>query len=84
MISTHIQGIPCQVEVVRASYQRPWRGSKYSAPSDWDYTGGWYNIEYDVYDRRGYRAKWLEDKITPDDHKRIIEEIEEEIDPEDW
>lgn len=84
MITTSIQGIPCQVEVTKASYQKPWGGSKYTCPSDWDYYGGAYDVEYEVYDRKGYRAKWLEDKITAEDNKRILEDINEQTDPEDW
>jgi hypothetical protein len=81
MISTHIQGIPCQVKMVYGHYQEPWRGSPHDCPSDWDYYGGWVELEFEVYDRKGYRAKWLERKMTPEDEDRIISELlsEEEL-----
>lgn len=73
MISTRIQGIPCQVKMVSGFYQQPWSGSPHTCPSDLDYYGGWFDVEFEVYDRRGYRAKWLERKITPADEERILE-----------
>ena len=81
MIDINVQGIPCQAEVVSISYTEPDYGTW---ASDWDYYGGWYNIEYDVLDRKGYPARWLENKMTDEDHNRILSEIEEHLDPEDW
>jgi hypothetical protein len=54
-------------------YQRPYRGNPHNCPSDWDYYGGWSGVEYQVYDRRGRPAPWLEKKITPKDDQEIIE-----------
>lgn len=73
MIEARIQGIPCLVEMTAGRYQEPYRGSPYNCDSDWDYYGGWFDIEYAVYDRRGRPAKWLEKKITPKDDQAIIE-----------
>ena len=71
LFETTIQGIPCQIHVttcnvVKGSYS-------YNAPSDWDYYG-YTEFEFDVYDRKGYRAAWLERKMTPKDEARIQEE----------
>lgn len=78
MISTHIQGIPCQVRMVNGFYQRPWCGSSHNCPSDLDYYGGWFDVEFEVYDRKGYRAKWLECKMTPEDEERLVQLLTEQ------
>lgn len=71
LFETQIQGIPCQIDVtdctvVKGSYS-------YNAPSDWDYYG-YTEFEFDVYDRKGYPAAWLERKMTDADRARIEEE----------
>ena len=73
MIETRIQGIPCLVEMTSGSYQKPYSGSAYNCETDWDYYGGWSDVEYQVYDRRGRPAPWLEKKISPKDDQEIIE-----------
>ncbi len=74
MIKTHIGGIPCQVKMIGGYYLKPMR-NKYAAPSDIDYYGGWQDVEFEVYDRKGYKALWLEKKMTEADRSRIVEEI---------
>ena len=54
-------GIPCIIEVthfesVKGSYS-------YNAPSDMDYYG-YTECEYEVLDRRGRPAPWLQRKVT--------------------
>lgn len=74
MIETHIKGIPCQVQMTSGYYQKP----DYDTwTSDWDHYGGWSDVEFEVYDRKGYKAKWLEKKMTAEDEKRIINELTE-------
>lgn len=72
MIETHIQGIPCQAEMVAGHYQKPDHTTWASAD---DYHGGWFDVEFRIYDRRGYKAGWLEKKMTEKDEERIIEEL---------
>ncbi len=67
MIQTTVCGIPCQVDVTQFSHQ-PALGP--SADSDWD-CYGYTEIEFDVYDRRGCHAPWLERKITDAERSRI-------------
>lgn len=70
-MQTHIAGIPCQVEVTHFFIQKPLGPS---CDSDWD-CYGYEEIDFDVLDRKGYPAKWLEKKMTDADRQRIEEEI---------
>lgn len=67
-----IAGIPCIIDiqtcnVVQGSYS-------FHAASDWDYYG-YSDIEFNVLDRKGYKAAWLERKMTAKDKSRIECEI---------
>jgi hypothetical protein len=73
-IESRVAGIPCLIGVshfdcVRGSYS-------YNAASDMDYYG-YSESEWDVLDRRGRPAAWLERKLTDDDRQRIEQEIAE-------
>ena len=73
-IESRVAGIPCLIGVshfdcVRGSYS-------YNAASDWDYYG-YSESEWDVLDRRGRPAAWLDRKLTDDDRQRIEQEIAE-------
>lgn len=73
-IDSRVAGIPCQIEVV--TYERVRGSFSYNAPSDLDYSG-YTDCEWNVCDRRGRPAAWLERKLTRDDERRIEGEIEE-------
>ena len=71
-IITTVAGIPCRavvhhIEIVKGSYS-------YNAASDVDYHG-YQEIDWELCDRRGYTAPWLQRKLTPDDISRIECEI---------
>ena len=71
-IETRVAGIPCiigvtEYECVKGSYS-------YHAASDWDYYG-YTECEFDVLDRRGRKAAWLERKLSDKDCNRIEIEI---------
>ena len=71
-IETKVAGIPGLIGVfsyskVRGSFSR-------SAPSDMDYHG-YVESEWELLDRKGYKATWLERKIN--DH--INDNLEEQI-----
>ena len=73
-IESRVAGIPCLIGVthfdcVQGSYS-------YNAASDMDYYG-YSESEWDVLDRRGRPAAWLERKHTDDDRQRIEQEIAE-------
>ena len=70
-IESRVAGIPCMIGVthfdcVRGSYS-------YNAASDMDYNG-WTEFTFDVLDRRGRVAGWLEKKLTFADTERLEEE----------
>ena len=71
--TSKVAGIPCIIEVTYLHVQEPLGPN---CDSDWD-CYGYTDIEYDVYDRRGRPAPWLEKKLTQADDKRIKEEAVE-------
>lgn len=72
MIETRIQGIPCLVEVLEYEVHKPC----FTADNDLDYRG--YTVcEFEVFDRKGYKAPWLELKMTERDEENILETIKE-------
>jgi len=73
-IESRVAGIPC---IIGVSHYESVKGSySYHAASDMDYYG--YNeCEFDVLDRRGRKAPWLERKLTDKDTSRIEQEVGE-------
>ena len=57
---TRVCGIPCKIEVTEFSVEYP--------SADCPGGGDW---AYKLYDRKGYRAKWLEAKVTDDEDDRL-------------
>jgi hypothetical protein len=74
-IQTKIAGIPAVVRVLYASYTRPDPGTW---ASDIDYWGGW-ELDWQICDRNGRPAPWLERKATDEDRERIESELIEEL-----
>lgn len=70
---TRIAGIPCEIEVTHWFVQKP-LGPR--CDSDWD-AMGYTECEFNVLDRYGDPAPWLERKMTEDDRSRIITELGE-------
>ena len=60
-----VAGIPCKV---RVTYYTPYVPASYNGPAE----GG--DFEFDLLDRKGYRAKWLEKKVTEKDVDRLERE----------
>lgn len=73
---TRIQGIPCQVSVTSYIEARPMQvtGSGFGDAIAPDLE----EVEFDVLDRKGYLAHWLERKMTSADRARIIGELKDE------
>lgn len=71
-IESRVAGIPCIIGVIHfdgadGSYSA-------SAPSDVDYYG-YVEVEFEVCDRRGRPAPWLERKLSDNDISRIEDEV---------
>lgn len=71
-IESRVAGIPC---IIGVTYFDSVEGSySYHAASDWDYHG-YTECEFEVCDRRGRKAPWLERKLSDEDTSRIEREI---------
>ncbi|EXJ16940.1 hypothetical protein [Imhoffiella purpurea] len=71
-IPSRVSGIPCLVGVESYHRQPPDHGTW---ASDWDYYG-YTESDWQILDRRGRPADWLERKLTRKDEDRIGEEID--------
>ena len=67
-IEHRIAGIPCLIGVI--GYDCVEGSYNYFADSDVDYYG-YTESEWDVLDRKGYRAKWLERKLDDDENSEV-------------
>lgn len=73
-IESRVAGIPC---IIGVTHFESVKGSfDYHADSDWDYHG-YTDCEFEVLDRRGRKAAWLERKLTDDMTQKIESEIAE-------
>lgn len=72
---SRVAGIPCQVEVLTYYPDRPMRvtglGFGDADPPEPEF------FEFELLDRKGYPAPWLERKLTPDDHQRLLTEYQQ-------
>lgn len=68
---SRVAGIPCLIGI--RYYNRVEGSFSYMATSDWDYKG-YTEVEFDVLDRRGRPAPWLERKMS--DAERTLIELE--------
>ena len=73
MIEARVCGIPCLPDVTYSSYCAP-RG-KWADSRDECY--GWDEIDFELYDRCGRRAEWLERKMTDEDFANAVKQIKE-------
>ena len=69
-----LAGIPCLIGVATYTRVGPWRGGIESCPSSDDYYG-YTDMEYELFDRKGYRARWLDGKLTPLEKSRLEQAI---------
>ena len=60
MVEIKVFGIPAKVKI---THYVPGLPGKYSGHPDTWYPPEGEEIEYELYDRKGYRAEWLERKI---------------------
>lgn len=77
IFESRVAGIPCQIEVLTYYPARPMRvtGSGYgdADPPEDEF------FEYQLLDRKGYLAPWLEKKLTQDDEARLLSEYKESL-----
>lgn len=73
-IESRISGIPCIIQIDEFNKVSKWKGSIMNCYSSDDYYG-YYEIEFTVLDRKGYKADWLEKKMKDSDVERIQKEI---------
>lgn len=71
MLSTRIAGIPCLVALVSYS---PYRDNRRGHPDTW-LPDDPEEIEFEVCDRNGRPAPWLERKLTEEETARIEQEL---------
>jgi len=69
MFNSRICGIPCQIKVT--SYSPAVAGRTWGRYEDC-YPDEPEEFDFDVYDRRGRRAKWLERKIRDEDFDKVL------------
>lgn len=74
--ASNVCGIPC---IIQVTYYEPYRQAYVSGPPEYCYPAEGGYCEWDVLDRRGRPAAWLERKLTSSERSRIDKEIFEEI-----
>ena len=72
VFESSISGIPCQILVTSYIDEAPIIHGRWE-----DSHPGEFEFEFEVYDRKGYRANWLEAKITDDIEIELFEEFME-------
>lgn len=78
IIQTWLAGIPCQIAVT--DFRRVEGSYSYNAPSDADFYG-YTDYDYEVLDRRGRPAAWLERKVSAGDiEQKIIDHFDDYMD----
>lgn len=78
-IDFSIAGIPCLIGVESYFSQAPYSGSPWNCDSDIDYYGD-EEMDWIILDRKGYRAEWLEKKITASIEEDIQQVIRNHFD----
>ena len=73
IINSHIQGIPCQIDVTYIEARTP---THYGSTPDWAEEGWGGELCWDVLDTEGNPSPELVAQMTSDDECRIEEEIE--------
>jgi hypothetical protein len=75
-IEHRVAGIPCLIGV--SSYEHTPGTYSSRADSDYEYYG-WTDADWQILDRRGRPAAWLERKLKEDDRREIEDIIHEEL-----
>ena len=70
-IPTRVRGIPCFVYLTDYVFQPPFKGPASLCDSDLDYYG-YEDIDYELYNLRGYRMKFLERLMSEEDKDKVL------------
>jgi hypothetical protein len=70
--ATRISGIPCQIRIQHLTHPQPMRVYGLGVEDVDPPEPG--EFEFEVLDRKGYKASWLADKLKEDDIDRLYEE----------
>lgn len=81
MFDTRIAGIPCKIDVLTAEVHKGSYSRQAETPDDYY---GYKCIEFNVCDRKGRLAPWLEAKMTEQDVADIEYEIIQGLKREDY
>ena len=75
LFESTVAGIPCRIEVTHYVGPTDWRQHTFAGagPGDCDPPQD-EEFEYQVLDRKGYPAPWLERKLTHEDAQRFLTE----------
>lgn len=73
IFSTKVQGIPCRCKVLAYS---PGTAAKLEGPPERCEPAEPPEFEYQLLDRTGHPAPWLQKKVTPADEDRLFEEYQ--------
>jgi hypothetical protein len=79
IFTTRIAGIPCGIEITHA-FRQPALGPGCDNRDDCD---GYVELEWEVVDRRGRAAPWLDAKLTDRERRRIDKEAIEFLESDD-
>lgn len=78
-MKTRIAGIPCEVRLTHCLVTK----GNYSLVAETpDEYYGLREVEFDVYDKKGYRASWLEALLTDGERQRIGDALIKETEGE--
>ena len=78
---TTVDGIPCICRVIAYAPAKPWKQHTFpgAGPGDCDPPED-EDFDYEILDRKGYPASWLERKLDHNDERRFIQEFKENLD----
>lgn len=77
---TRVCGIPCVVEI---THWEPFRQGRMSGPPEDCYPDEGGYGEFELFDRKGRRALWLEKRMTDADHEELDKEMFERMEQGD-
>jgi hypothetical protein len=79
--TTKVAGIPCICRVT--NFTDVISANLDGDPDNWTPEEGG-EFEYDILDKKGYKAKWLEKKLTKEDDERLYSEFKLECRSEEF